>query len=398
MRDVFIYDAIRSARTRAKSNGGLHGLTPPELLKPLYQALAQRNQLDAALVSEVILGCVTQHGEQAGNIAKTSALFAGWPESVSGLTVHRFCSSSADAIALAGLKVATGQTQAIVAGGVEMMSRVPMLSDEARVFSDPEYAVRHQMLLMGSGADLIATRIGASRQDCDAVALQSQQRATQAQQEGRFQSIIPIETSAGVISEDECIRADMTAERLAKLPPAFAELGAAGADQVQLAKFPELDAIEHVHTMGNSPAMCDAGALVLLGDAALGQSLGVSPTARLITSTTASGEPLEVVSGCVTVTGALLANQGLSTEDIDLFEIHEAFAATVVKTRHVLGVDDSRLNVNGGVIALGHPMGATGAIMTGTLIDELHRKQLNKGVVAASGAAGSGSALLLERC
>ena len=397
MKDVFIYDAIRSARTRAKANGGLHPLTPPELLKPLYQALAQRNQLDPTLVSEVILGCVTQHGEQAGNIAKTSALFAGWPESVSGLTVHRFCSSSIDAIALAGLKVAAGQTQAIAAGGVEMMSRVPMLSDEARVFSDPAYAVRHQMLLMGSGADLIATRIGASREDCDAVALQSQQRAALAQQEGRFQSIVPIETPEGLISEDECIR-DMTAERLARLPAAFAELGAAGADQLQLAKFSELDAIEHVHTMGNSPAMCDAGALVLLGDAALGESLGISPKARLMASTTASGEPLEVVSGCVTVTEALMADQSLHAQDIDLFEIHEAFAATVVKTRQELGIDDSRLNVNGGVIALGHPMGATGAIMTGTLIDELHRQELSKGIVAASGAAGSGSALLLERC
>ena len=398
MRDVFIYDAIRSARTRAKSNGGLHELTPPELLKPLYTALAQRNQLDPALVSEVILGCVTQHGEQAGNIAKTSALFAGWPESVCGLTVHRFCSSSVDAIALAGLKVATGQTQAIVAGGVEMMSRVPMLSDEARVFSDPAYAIRHQMLLMGSGADLIATRVGASREDCDAVALLSQQRAAQAQQEGRFQSIIPIETPEGVISKDECIRADMTAERLAKLPQTFSELGAAGADQVQLAKFPELGAIEHVHTMGSSPAMCDAGALVLLGNAALGKSLGLAPKALLVTSATASGEPLEVVSGCVTVTEALLADQHLSPRDIDLFEIHEAFAATVVKTRQALDIDDSRLNVNGGVIALGHPMGATGAIMTGTLIDELYRQQLSKGIVAASGAAGSGSALLLERC
>ena len=398
MRDVFIYDAIRSARTRAKSNGGLHELTPPELLNPLYTALAQRNQLDPTLVSEVILGCVTQHGEQAGNIAKTSALFAGWPESVCGLTVHRFCSSSVDAIALAGLKVATGQTQAIVAGGVEMMSRVPMLSDEARVFSDPAYAIRHQMLLMGSGADLIATRVGASREDCDAVALLSQQRAAQAQQEGRFQSIIPIETPGGVISKDECIRADMTAERLAKLPQTFSELGAAGADQVQLAKFPELGAIEHVHTMGSSPAMCDAGALVLLGNAALGKSLGLAPKALLVTSATASGEPLEVVSGCVTVTEALLADQHLSPRDIDLFEIHEAFAATVVKTRQALDIDDSRLNVNGGVIALGHPMGATGAIMTGTLIDELYRQQLSKGIVAASGAAGSGSALLLERC
>ena len=398
MKDVFIYDAIRSARARAKANGGLHSLTPPELLKPLYKALTQRNHLDPVRVSEVILGCVTQYGEQAGNIAKTSALFAGWPQSVSGLTVHRFCSSSIDAIALAGLKVAAGRTEAIVAGGVEMMSRVPMLSDAARVFSDPAYAVQHQMLLMGSGADLIATRIGASREDCDAAALQSQQRATLAQQEGRFQSIIPIETPGGLISEDECVRTDMTAERLARLPAAFAELGAAGADQLQLAKFTELTAIEHVHTMGNSPAMCDAGALVLLGDAALGESLGIAPKARLVTSTTASGEPLEVVSGCVTVTEALLVDQSLRARDIDLFEIHEAFAATVVKTRQVLGIDDSRLNVNGGVIALGHPMGATGAIMTGTLIDELHRQKLRNGIVSASGAAGSGSALLLERC
>ena len=398
MKDVFIYDAIRSARARAKANGGLHSLTPPELLKPLYKALTQRNHLDPVRVSEVILGCVTQYGEQAGNIAKTSALFAGWPQSVSGLTVHRFCSSSIDAIALAGLKVAAGHTEAIVAGGVEMMSRVPMLSDAARVFSDPAYAVQHQMLLMGSGADLIATRIGASREDCDAAALQSQQRATLAQQEGRFQSIIPIETPGGLISEDECVRTDMTAERLARLPAAFAELGAAGADQLQLAKFTELTAIKHVHTMGNSPAMCDAGALVLLGDAALGESLGIAPKARLVTSTTASGEPLEVVSGCVTVTEALLVDQSLRARDIDLFEIHEAFAATVVKTRQVLGIDDSRLNVNGGVIALGHPMGATGAIMTGTLIDELHRQKLSNGIVSASGAAGSGSALLLERC
>ena len=398
MKDVFIYDAIRSARARAKANGGLHSLTPPKLLKQLYQALTQRNHLDPVRVSEVILGCVTQYGEQAGNIAKTSALFAGWPQSVSGLTVHRFCSSSIDAIALAGLKVAAGHTEAIVAGGVEMMSRVPILSDAARVFSDPAYAVQNLMLLMGSGADLIATRIGASREDCDAVALQSQQRAALAQQEGRFQSIVPIETPEGLISEDECIRADMTAERLARLPAAFAELGAAGADQLQLAKFNELVAIGHVHTMGNSPAMCDAGALVLLGDAALGESLGISPKARLMTSTTASGEPLEVVSGCVTVTEALLADQSLHAQDIDLFEIHEAFAATVIKTRQELGIDDSRLNVNGGVIALGHPMGATGAIMTGTLIDELHRQELSKGIVAASGAAGSGSALLLERC
>jgi len=278
------------------------------------------------------------------------------------------------------------------------MSRVPMLSDNARVFSDPDYALQHQILLMGSGADLIATRLGATREACDAVALQSQQRAAQAQKEGRFSSIVPITTSRGRIVADECIRPDITAEQLARLPAAFAELGAAGADQVQLAAYPELGEIQHVHTAGYSPAMCDAAALVLLGDAAFGQRSGLTPKARLVASTTACAEPLEVVSGCVSVTEKLLKDCGLQSHQIDLFEIHEAFAATVIKTRETLGIDDTRLNVNGGVIALGHPMGATGAIMTGTLIDELARQQLYRGIVAASGAAGSGSALLIERC
>ncbi len=398
MKDVFIYDAIRSARTRAKPDGGFHELTPPSLLKFLYRALETRNSLDPAIVSEVILGCVTQQGEQAANIAKTSALYAGWPASVAGLTVNRFCSSSIDAVALAGLKVASGQTQAIVAGGVEMMSRVPMLSDDARVFTDPAYALQHQMLLMGSGADLIATRLGATREACDAVALQSQQRASRAQQEGRFSSIVPITTSQGSVVTDECIRAEITADQLARLPAAFAELGAAGADQVQLAAYPELGEIQHVHTAGNSPAMCDAAALVLLGDAAFGQRSGLTPKARLVASTTACAEPLEVVSGCVAVTEKLLRDNRLSAHQVDLFEIHEAFAATVIKTRETLEIEDDRLNVNGGVISLGHPMGATGAIMTGTLIDELVRQQLAQGIVAASGAAGSGSALLIERC
>jgi len=398
VKDVFIYDAIRSARARAKTEGGLHELTPSALLKHLYHALEARNTLDTTQISEVILGCVTQNGEQAANIAKTSALYAGWPSSVAGLTVHRFCSSSIDAIALAGLKVASGQAQAMVAGGVEMMSRVPMLSDNARVFSDPAFALQHQMLLMGSGADLIATRIGATREACDAVALQSQQRAARAQREGRFTSIVPISTSRGVVATDECVRADITSAQLARLSPAFAALGAAGADKVQLAAYPELGEIQHVHTAGNSPAMCDAAALVLLGDAAFGQQSGLTPKARLVATTTACAEPLEVVSGCVAVTEKLLRDNRLSAHQVDLFEIHEAFAATVIKTKETLEIENDRLNVNGGVIALGHPMGATGAIMTGTLIDELVRQQLARGIVAASGAAGSGSALLIERC
>lgn len=397
MKDVFIYDAIRSPRTRAKADGGLHELAPPMLLSQLYAQLAGRNQLDPTLISEVILGCVTQQGEQAANIAKTSALFARWPSTVAGLTVNRFCSSSIDAIAIAGLKIASGYADAVVAGGIEMMSRIPMLADDARVFNDPDYAVRNQMLLMGSGADLIATRGGMSREQVDEIALTSQQRAARAQAEGRFTSIVGINTSAGVVAQDECIRRDITRETLAALPPAFAKLGAAGADAVQLAAYPDLTSIAHVHTAGNSPAMCDAAAVVLLGDAALGKKLGITPRARLVASSTACGEPLEVLAGCIDATRKLLNQCQLKTRDIDLFEIHEAFAATMIKAMRELQLDDDRVNPNGGVIALGHPMGATGAIMTGTLIDEMERQSLTSGLVAASGAAGSGSALLVRR-
>lgn len=253
------------------------------------------------------------------------------------------------------------------------------------------------MLLMGSGADLIASRLGVSREDCDAVALRSQQRAAQAQSEGRFSSLVSIETPGGSIDRDECVRGDMTLDTLAKLPPAFAELGAAGADAYQLQHYKDVESISHVHTAGNSPAMCDAASVVLLGDASLGDALGLTPRARLVASATACGEPLEVLAGCINATEKLLADNQRSVNDVDLFEVHEAFAATMIKAERELGLDPDNVNVNGGVIALGHPMGATGAIMTGTLLDEMDRQGLQSGVVAASGAAGSGGALLLER-
>lgn len=400
MKDVFIYDAIRSPRTRAKDSGGLHDLTPQELLRQLYEALSQRCGLDPQLVGEIILGCVTQYGEQAGNIAKTSALYAGWPDAVSGLTVNRFCSSSIDAISLAALKVAAGQERAMVAGGIEMMSRVPMLSDKTRAFTDPAFAARCRMFLMGSGADLIASLENISREQADAVALASQQRAAHARDQGYFTSIVPVINSEKdrSISVDECIRDGITAEDLARLSPAFSELGSNGVDDAQLAAFSTLDEIRHIHTAGNSPAMCDAAAVLLIGDESLGESLGRGPRAKIVGAATASAEPLEVLSGCISATQRLLREQGLSSVDVDLFEIHEAFAATIIKAQCELLIAPDKLNVNGGVIALGHPMGATGAIMTGTLLDELDRRDLKSGVVAASGAAGSGSALLIERC
>ena len=398
MKKAFIYDAIRSPRTKAKTTGGLHQITPTALLAQLHQRLINRTHLDPRRVSEVILGCVTQYGEQAANIAKTSALLAGWPASVAGLTINRFCSSSIDAVALAALKINAGQSPALIAGGVEMMSRVPLLADGARVFAEHRYGVSHQVLLMGAGADLIATRVGASREDCDEVAFLSHQRALEAQSQKRFSSIVSIKTSEGEITEDECIRASLTRERLADMPPAFKELGAEGSDEVQLAAFGDLKAISHVHTAANSPAMCDGAAVLLVGDEGLGDQLLVTPRVEVVDSVTCCAEPLEVVSGCVTATAEILRRNRLSTNDIDVFEVHEAFAATIVKLTRELDLGLDKVNLNGGCIALGHPMGATGAIMVGTAIDELYRAGGELAVVAASGAAGSGSALLLRRC
>jgi acetyl-CoA C-acetyltransferase len=397
--EAFIYDAIRSPRGKAKPEGGLHDLSPFELLAPLYDAICLRTGLDAGLVGEVVLGCVTQYAEQAGNIAKSSALYAGWPSQVSGLTINRFCSSGLDAINIAALKVNAGQEEVAVAGGIEMMSRVPMMSDQAAIFKDPEVALAARILLMGSGADLIASLYGASRQDVDEVALMSQQRAALARDSGFFTSVIPIDNpvKAQTIYQDECIRGDTTLESLGKLPASFESVGKAGADAVQLAHHDHLQAIAHVHTAGNSPAMADAAALVLVGAASLGEKISARPRAVIRAMVNASDDPLQVLTGCVAATEKLLRSQKLSVDDIDLFEIHEAFAATVLKARADLGIPIEKLNVNGGVIAMGHPLGATGSIMMGMLLDEMERRELTLGVVATSGAAGLGTAILIER-
>lgn len=397
--EAFIYDAIRSPRGKAKPDGGLHDLSPFELLAPLYDAICLRTGLNAELVGEIVLGCVTQYGEQAGNIAKSSALYAGWPNQVSGLTINRFCSSGLDAINIAALKVNAGQEEVAVAGGVEMMSRVPMMSDQAAIFKDPEVALSARILLMGSGADLIASLYGASRRDVDEVALMSQQRAAIARDSGFFTSIIPIENSvkARIIEQDECIRGDTTLESLGKLPASFEGVGKAGADAVQLAHYDRLQAISHVHTAGNSPAMADAAALVLIGAESLGEKIAARPRAVIRGMVNASDDPLQVLTGCVAATEKLLKLQKLSVDDIDLFEIHEAFAATILKVQADLGIPIEKLNVNGGVIAMGHPLGATGSIMMGMLLDEMERRDLTLGVVATSGAAGLGTATLVER-
>jgi len=399
MESVFIYDGIRTARARAKESGGLHDLLPFDLLKTLYRALQERNGLDPAQVGEVVLGCVTQYGEQAGDIAKTSTLYAGWPSSVSGITVNRFCSSGLDAVNFAALKVATGQDEMTVGGGIEMMSRVPMLSDQAVTFIDVEMATRAQVLMMGSGADLIASLYDVSREQADQVAYNSQQRAATARAEGYYTSIVPVYNPVKdiTVDQDECIRPTVSMESLATLEPSFAKLGAMGVDAHQLATYSHLSEVRHIHTAGNSPAMADAASLVLLGSEKAGERMSVSPRARIVAAVNASDDPLLVLSGAVAATGKLLDQQKMTSEDIDLFEIHEAFAATVIKCQRDLNIPDEKLNVNGGVIALGHPLGATGAIMLGTLLDEMERRDLHRGIVAASGAAGAGVAMMVER-
>ena len=398
MNPVYIVDSIRTPRARANQKGGLSKLNPYELLDVLYKDIEQKNFLDLHSIDEVILGCVTQYGEQAGNIAKASALYSDYPDSISGLTVNRFCSSSLDAINLGFLKIQSKQANNVISGGVEMMSRVPMLSDDAAIWNDIEIAGQAKIFLMGSGADLIASLFNISRDDVDRQAFKSQQNALNAQKNNHFKSIIPVINKSKSINcvDDECIRPDTTIESLASLDPSFKKLGEQGVDQAQLTLFPSLKEIVHVHTAGNSPAMADAASITLLSNKEI-QENGHKSRAKILSVATVNDDPLLVLSGCMLATQEILSQNNLQVADIDLFEIHEAFASTMIHCQKELKIDDAKLNVNGGCIALGHPMGATGSIMVSTLIDELERRDLKSGIVATSGAAGAGTALLIER-
>ena len=398
MNSVYIIDSIRTPRARANQKGGLNKLNPYELLDVLYKDIKQKNFLNLNSIDEVILGCVTQYGEQAGNIAKSSVMFSGYPDSISGLTVNRFCSSSLDAINLGHLKIQSKQAKNIIAGGVEMMSRVPMLSDQAAIWTDVALADQAKIFLMGSGADLIASLFNISREDTDLQALKSQQRAADAQTKNYFKSIIPVINEYKSINcvEDECIRRETTIESLTSLDPSFQKLGEQGVDQAQLNLFQSLEENAHVHTAGNSPAMADAASMTLLSNKKT-QENGQKARAKIISVVTVNDDPLLVLSGCILATQKLLAQNNLQVSDVDLFEIHEAFASTMIHCQRELNIDDEKLNVNGGCIALGHPMGATGSIMMSTLIDELERQNLTTGIVATSGAAGAGTAILIER-
>ena len=399
MKPVYILESVRTPRAKAKKLGGLHDLNPFELLDTLYKFYSANEILDPDSLEELILGCVTQHGEQAGNIAKSSVLYSNYPDHVSGLTINRFCSSSLDAINIGYLKIASGQNNIVMAGGIEMMSRVPILSDEAAIWTDLKTAKKSRIFMMGSGADLIGSINKISRLEADTQAFSSQQKAVHAKRNGYFKSIIPVYNPHKdiVCSKDECIRAETTIENLSALKPSFEELGKSGVDNIQLKHFPQLLEIAHIHTAGNSPAMSDAASITLLSSSSSSASSNYKSRGIIKEVSVVNADPLLVLSGCIEATKQLLIKSNLTIKDIDLFEIHEAFASTIILAQRELKIPENKLNVNGGCIALGHPMGATGSIMLSSLLDEMERQDLSIGVVATSGAAGAGTALLIQR-
>ena len=400
MSDAFIFDALRTPRGRGKTNGSLYEIKPLDLLGTALENLRTRNQLDTKEVEDAIIGCVTPTDDQGFNIAKAALIHCGWSERVGGLTINRFCASGLEAINLAAAKIKIGWSGLMVAGGVESMSRVPMGSDAGPLMYDPELINRADYIPQGISADLIATIEGFSREDVDAFALHSHQRAAAAAQAGFFvKSIIPIYDRNGlpILAHDEYARPDTDEAILQRLRPSFASVGAVGFDEMALHKYPLLEKINHVHTAGNSSGIVDAAALVLMGDKEKGAALGLKPRARILSIGNAGVEPTLMLSGPGPAALQALKRAKMTAKDIDLWECNEAFAAVVLKFQRDLNIPHDRLNVNGGAIAMGHPLGATGAILMGTLLDELERRGLSTGLVTLCVGGGMGVATIIER-
>lgn len=398
--DAYIFDAIRTPRGKGKKDGALSQISPIELLTPLYHAMKERNSLNWKEVEDIVLGCVSAVGDQGTNIAKISALYAGLPENVPGMTINRFCTSGLDACNLAAARIQAGAEDLLVAGGVESMSRVPLGADGGPWLTDPKTARATQAIHMGISADLIASLEGFSREDLDKFAFESQQKAARARSEGYFKkSIVTIKTSEGTLAlaEDELIRNDTSLEQLSKLKPSFEEIGARGADALAIQKYPQISKINHFHHAGTSPGIADGAALVLIGNRNKGKELGLQPRAKIVAFATACCEPVVMLAGTTLATQKALRKAQLRIEDMDLFEINESFSAPVLKFQKDLGIPSSKINVNGGAIALGHALGATGAILVGTLLDELERRGLKYGLITLCAGAGLATATIIER-
>ncbi|MGA4731159.1 acetyl-CoA C-acetyltransferase [Micromonospora taraxaci] len=401
--EAYVYDAVRTPRGRGRDTGALHGVKPISLVVGLIDALRERNPgLDVGRLEDLLLGIVTPVGEQGGDLARAAALLAGLPDEVGGVQLNRFCASGLEAVNSAAARIRSGWEHLLLAGGVESMSRVPMGSDGAAWATDPQTALATSFVPQGVSADLIATLEGFTRDDVDGYAVRSQERAAKAWAGGHFaRSVVPVCDGNGldILTVDEYPRPETTREALARLTPSFATIGeAAGFDAVALQKFHWLEAIEHVHHAGNSSGIVDGAALVLIGSEQVGRDLGLTPRARIVGAAVTGADPTLMLTGPIPATHKALAAAGLTVDDIDLFEINEAFAAVVLKYVRDLGLDPDRVNVNGGAIALGHPLGATGAMLLGTALDELERRDLRRGVVTLCIGGGMGVATVLERC
>jgi acetyl-CoA C-acetyltransferase len=400
MSEAFIYDHVRTPRGKGKKDGRLHQATPVWLLRTLLQAMQQRLALDTALVDDAVLGCVTPIGEQGADIARTAVLDAGWAQTVAGVTQSRFCASGLESVNLAATKVKSGWEDLVVAGGVENMSRWPMGSDGGAWVLDPRVNQALGFTPQGIGADLIATMEGFTRDDVDAFALRSHQRAAAARAAGRFDgAVVPVNDIAGLmmLDHDETIRPDASLDAMAALKPSFAAMGAMGFDATALRRYTTVERIEHVHHAGNSSGIVDGAALMLVGSKAGGERAGLKPRARIVSAAVVGSEPTIMLTGPTPACRKALAKAGMKASDIDLWEVNEAFAVVPMKTARDLGVDLDRVNVNGGAIAMGHPLGATGCIILGTLLDELERRDLSTGAATLCVGGGMGIATIIER-
>jgi acetyl-CoA C-acetyltransferase len=398
--DAFIYDAIRTPRGKGKKDGSLHTVKPVSLVVGLMKALEERNNLDTSKVEDVVLGCVTPVGEQGADIAKTAALAAGWDEKVSGLQINRFCASGLEAVNMAAMKVASGWEDLIVAGGVESMSRIPMGSDGGAWAMDPATNIQTNFVPQGIGADLIATLDGFSREDVDAYAVDSQKKAAAAQAAGKFdKSRIPVTDQNGVVilDHDEFIRPDTTVEGLGNLKASFQMMGSMGFDDTAKLKYPQVEEINHIHHAGNSSGIVDGAALVLIGNEKIGKELGMKARARIVSVALTSTDPTIMLTGPAPAAKKALEKAGLTAEDIDIYEVNEAFASVVMRFQKELSVPWEKINPNGGSIAMGHPLGATGAMIIGTLLDELERTEKRYGLATLCVGGGMGIATIIER-
>ncbi|MCX7232065.1 MAG: acetyl-CoA C-acetyltransferase [Burkholderiales bacterium] len=400
MTEAYVYDAIRTPRGKGKKDGSLFEVKPVNLLAGLLTELQRRNGFDTAAVDDVVMGIVSPIGDQGSVLPKVAALKAGWDVRCAGLQINRFCASGLEAVNLAAQKVRSGWEDLVVAGGVESMSRVPIGSDGGAWAMDPETNSATAFVPQGIGADLIATLEGFSRQDVDRFALTSQQRASAAQSAGHFaKSVVPVCDVLGqvILAQDEFIKPHTTLDGLASLKPAFEQMGSMGFDQVALTRYPQVERIHHVHHAGNSSGIVDGATALLIGSEAAGRSHGLTPRARIVAVALSGADPTIMLTGPMPATRKALAKAGLTVNQIDLFEVNEAFAAVVMRFMKEMQVPHDKVNVNGGAIAMGHPLGATGAMILGTLIDELHRRQLRYGLATLCVGGGMGIATIVER-